>query len=318
MTYDRKAIIGGIETMARNIKTITRNIKMFVSSHVDSIVHDRTKMALAIVLTVLILISVGYFIFRDTRQFGIEDLNKILENKKIAECLVCHSAGQQNVVAKDTIDMPSSCYKCHREDLDFLVPVSKQVHIYHEGNISILPGYPKDIDYSLRHKEILGDCSTCHAYDSNKPPACIRCHSGDHVNSKKGIDCLSCHGKLDSLFNHNAINLETHNIFGNDSCSMCHSSDKITLELANGNRVSITQSSNLCKQCHSGTYKKWMNGNHLSNVECIMCHNPHSPKHVNQTIIEITKDINAEKKANDTSPKPTQNKDIVIQKPGYK
>lgn len=300
MTYDKKAIIGGIKTMARNIKTS-------ISSLAQPIVHDKKKMAIVIVLTVLILISLGYFIFRDTHRFGVEDLNRIIENKKIAECMVCHAAGQQKVIAKDTIDMSSSCYKCHRENLDFFVPVSKQVHVYHEGNVSILPGYPKDVDYSLRHKEILGDCSTCHVYSSDKPPTCIKCHSGNHVNSKKGVDCLSCHGKLDSLFRHGTIKLETHNIFGNESCDMCHSSDKISLELANGNRVPITQSGNLCKQCHSGIYKIWVSGGHIANAECVVCHDPHSPKHVNQTIIDITKDINAGKKINDTYSKPKDN-----------
>lgn len=305
MTYDKKVVIGGIKTMARNIKT-------FIINNVDSIIHNKTKMALVIVLTLLVLINLTYFVFRDTHQFGIEDLNRILENKKVAECLICHVAGQQKVIAKNTVDISSSCYKCHREDLDFLVPLSKQVHIYHEGNTSILPGYPRDVDYSLRHKEILGDCSNCHVYEESKPPACTRCHSGDHINSKKGIDCLSCHGKLDNLFRHGTISLETHNIFGNESCNMCHSSDKIALELANGNRVPITQSSKLCKQCHSGTYNKWTSGNHLANAECVVCHNPHSPKHVNQTIIDIAKDINAEKKANEVTPKATSSEEIQI------
>lgn len=309
MTYDKKTLVDNIKTIMHGAKIMTYDIKNAMKNKISSIIHDRTRLALAIVLTVLVLINLGYFIFRDTHQFGIEDLNRIIENKKVAECMVCHAVGQQKIVAKDTIDMSSSCYKCHREDLDFLVPVSKQVHIYHEGNASILPGYPKEVDYSLRHKEILGDCSTCHVYDMSRPPTCTKCHSGDHVNSKKGVDCLNCHGKLADLFRHGTINLETHNIFGNESCDMCHSSDKISLELANGNRISITQSSKLCKQCHSGTYEKWVNGGHVADTECVVCHNPHSPKYVNQTIIDITKDINAERIANDTRSKPKNNKD---------
>lgn len=288
-------------------------------------IMNRTKLALVIVLTILISVNLWYFIFRDRDTQGIdstEDLNKILENKKIAECPSCHDTDERigTVIAKDTIDISSSCYKCHRDDIDFLVPVSKQVHIYHEGNATVLPGYLRGVDYSLRHKDTLGECSTCHVYDSSKPPTCTRCHSGNHVDSKKskGMDCLGCHGRLDDLFRHGSINLETHNIFGNDSCNMCHSSDKIVLELANGNRISITQSSNLCKQCHSGAYKKWIKGDHLANIECVICHNPHSPKHVNQTIIDITKDINAEKKETLPPVGSTEDKGITISKPGYR
>jgi hypothetical protein len=253
------------------------------------------------------------------REIRKARLDAIIGNRQILECTKCHDSGQPSVIAKDTINRSSSCYNCHREDIDFLVSnITEQVHIYHEGNTSVLPGYPKRIDYSVRHKEILGGCETCHVYVRNRPPECIRCHSGNHIDQKKGMNCLDCHINIERLFRHNAIRLEIHNIFGNESCRMCHSSDKITLELANGNKIPIIQASNLCKQCHSGIYKEWANGNHISSVECIICHNPHSPKNINQTILEIAKEITSEKekKVGITPPKPEKGEGI-IRRPDY-
>lgn len=312
MAYNIRKIIDNIKSKLREI--VTRDN---VKANMRAIIQDRKKMAIVVILGLSLLLVTGYIIFhKEAYRYGIQDLNNYLENKKFPECQTCHTSGQQTVIAKNTINMQSSCYECHREDVGFFVPVSKQVHIYHLGNISVLPGYPKEVDYSVRHKEILGSCETCHVYTSDKPPTCTKCHSGDHINSKKGIDCLSCHGNLNDLFKHNDIKLETHNVFGNESCNMCHSPDKIVLELANYNTIPITISSRLCKQCHSGIYKDWINGNHVYNIECIYCHNPHSPKNVNQTLINITKDITVAKKAKETPPAPTP-ENIQIVRPTY-
>lgn len=310
MAYDK--IVGNIKSKLRKI--VTRDN---VKANMKTIIKDRKKMAVIIVIGFFLILVTSYLLLhKETYRYGISDLNNYLENKKFPECQMCHASGQQTVVAKNTINLRTSCYVCHREDIGFFIPISKQVHIYHQGDTSILPGYPKEIDYSTRHKDILGSCETCHVYTSDKPPTCTRCHSGDHVNSKKGIDCLSCHGDINNLFKHNDIKLETHNIFGNESCNMCHSPDKIVLELANNGRVSITTSSKLCKQCHSGVYKDWSQGNHFYSMECIYCHNPHSPKNVNQTLVNITKDINAAKSVKKTPPVPTP-ANIQIGVPSY-
>lgn len=305
MTYDKiKAAVGRIKPIIGGIAKI--------------IFHDRKKMAIAIIMIVSLMLAASYFVFRDTHKFTQKDLDKILENKKIIECAMCHTPGQKSVIAKETIDMSSSCYQCHREDINFLIPtVTKDVHTYHKGDPSVLPGYPSEIDYSARHKEILGSCDACHVYESGKPPICTKCHSGEHIEQKKSLVCGNCHGSVDDLFKHRLVKFETHNIFGNKSCNMCHSSDKITLELANGNKVAITQPSKLCKQCHSGIYKEWTNGDHLSTVECVACHNPHSPKYVNQTIIDIAQEISAQKKVEETPVKPVDTNIIPRRKYDY-
>jgi len=239
----------------------------------------------------------------DSKQSQAE-LNAILGGRQPLDCTKCHTAGQSPVIANNTINISSSCYKCHREDIKFLVTVSKDIHIYHEGNIKSLPSIGMS-EYTARHKETYdNNCNSCHVWRSDRVPECTRCHEGEHIESKKGTDCGFCHGSLDNLFRHGTIRLDIHNIFENNSCRMCHSPDKITLELANGQKVPITQASNLCKQCHSATYKDWLNGNHISAVECVICHNPHSPKNINQTILEIAGKITAEKKV---EPTPTTN-----------
>ncbi|VVB92523.1 Cytochrome c3 [uncultured archaeon] len=236
------------------------------------------------------------------------ELNAMLGGRQPLDCTKCHTAGQSPVNANDTINISSSCYKCHREDIKFLVNISKEIHIYHEGNIKALPSIGMS-EYTARHKETYdNNCNSCHAWRSDRTPECTRCHEGGHIESKKGTDCGLCHGSLDNLFRHETIRLEIHNIFENKSCRMCHSQDKISLELANGQKVPITQASNLCKQCHSGTYKDWLNGNHISGVECVICHDPHSPRNINQTILGIAGKITAEKKVGPT-PTPDSNND---------
>ena len=211
----------------------------------------------------------------------------VVINGKVVECTACHTTGQSDVIAKNTINN-AACYKCHRSDIEFSIPISKEVHIYHEGDISILP----DLDYMKRHKstrfiesedrwvrENTSDCSACHvAFAGDDPMDCTKCHvAGNHVNNHDNFYCESCHGFTNDLFKHSPIDLVTHDVFGEDSCLMCHSPDLIQLELANGNLVPITKPSGLCKQCHLEVYNGWSEGNHHSNEECTTCHNPHSP-----------------------------------------
>lgn len=245
------------------------------------------KIIVVILIALFLLFSIIIFEGDDEIKDKQDRLNAI---KQPIDCSRCHTTGQPAFTAGDTIDM-QSCYRCHRADIGFLVPISKEVHGYHKGNTSILPGYPYDIDYSARHKDILQDCNTCHIYKSGTSPACAACHSGRHIENKKSILCENCHGSLDRLFGHESITLETHDVFGNRSCKMCHSPDKTALELANGKKVPIDRASNLCKQCHFRVFGEWKNGDHVSVIECAMCHNPHSPKNINQTILKIAKTL---------------------------
>lgn len=296
------------------------NLKLIKNLKLNNI-SKRRKIIIIIVLSIFLIFSISSFIFgenedqkaKEIRKIRQDKLDAIIGNKQTIDCIRCHTTGQPSFVAKDTINKLSSCYNCHREDIDFLAETSsKIVHIYHEGNLSVLPGYPNEVDYSTRHKDILGSCTTCHVYQIGKTPPCIVCHSGKHIEEKKSMVCADCHGQLSDLFRHKTVELQTHNIFGNNSCRMCHSSDKIALELANGNRVTMVQSSALCKQCHYGIYKQWANGDHISVVGCVICHNPHSPKNINQTILNIAKEITAEKKVETTPSKANSEKNVPV------
>lgn len=192
------------------------------------------------------------------------------------DCPECHTKGQLPVVAADTINL-SACYKCHREGVEFSIPISVQVHGYHEGNRSM--PYPP-LDYIARHPESAGSaCSACHINPGDKPKDCKNCHvSGMHIENNRDKECQSCHGMTSDLFRHPAINLITHEIFANRSCDMCHSKDRLSLQLINGAGVSVSKASDLCRQCHFGTYRAWAANSHHSKDECTTCHNPHSPK----------------------------------------
>ncbi len=198
----------------------------------------------------------------------------VVPSKKSLDCMTCHTK-QVTFRAKDTINQ-NTCNNCHKEDVEFLVPVGAGVHNFHKGNISLLPS----ANYIERHKEdIAVSCDACHIFVSTEIPDCRQCHKGnDHV-SRTDKACSSCHGYLNELFKHNSINLVTHDKFGQKSCSaMCHSDDRVSLRLINNVPISIADSSRLCKQCHYGVYNDWAKKSHFSVQTCTDCHNPHDPE----------------------------------------
>lgn len=274
--------------MANKIKDIIMIYNQKIVTIREAISKMSRKRIFAMtVLVCIILSTLGYMFFNDEYEY-ITKINKEKE-KMMTECIKCHTAGQSTVLAKDTIGN-GICYNCHKEGVEFLIPVSLKVHTYHEGNRSLIPTFQPD--YLSRHKQNVGSCDGCHIYYEGSPPDCTRCHvTGVHMETNKDKVCISCHNSTNNLFKHPSIRekLTTHNVFSEDSCGMCHSSDKIGLQLANGGRVSITTASKLCKQCHYQTYKEWSNGKHLLNIECTICHNPHSPK-LKMSDLNITKE----------------------------
>lgn len=253
----------------------------------------RKKVAILIGIGIITAIGIVAYTFLQ----GVEDAEYIIqydinkEGKKIAECTKCHTRGQ-SVNAEDTLGK-DVCYNCHKKGVEFLVPISSEIHKFHDGNSSVLP----EADYLSRHKEDIGSCDSCHVYTRERPTECKRCHGvGSHVRTDKM--CVSCHNLTSNLYRHKFIELQTHDIFSNRSCDMCHSKDKISLQLANGIPVPFTAASRLCKQCHFGIYDAWSNKGHIDTVECTICHNPHSPK-LNMSDLNITK-ITSEKEESKT------------------
>ena len=90
------------------------------------------------------------------------------------------------------------------------------------------------------------------------------------------LDCLACHTKVLSL--HDKLGS------GNQACWSCHdAADMGKLHLADGSQLSLSNSTQLCGQCHQGRYNAWKEGTHgisgtIAAVECTGCHEPHQPQ----------------------------------------
>ncbi len=90
------------------------------------------------------------------------------------------------------------------------------------------------------------------------------------------LDCLSCHPRTLKL--HDKLGL------GNKACWVCHdSTDMNMLHLVDGTRLPLTDSPQLCGQCHQGRYDAWKEGTHgtpgvVATERCSDCHNPHQPQ----------------------------------------
>jgi len=248
------------------------------------------------------------------------------EIKDAVQCAKCHKRDQPIVIASDTIDI-SSCYKCHNIDFGFTIPISEQVHAFHQGNISIYSRENLSIlspsDYYSRHKGDDENCENCHIWTIDKLPDCKRCHSKQHIDNNKDNDCLSCHGSLNNIFNHGIIKLETHDIFKDRQCDMCHSKERTRFQLANGKTLDSSKSSLLCKQCHFETYNKWVGGKHLSTVNCVICHNPHSPTSVNMTKVNIiiaasSNDVEKEDDKKEDKKSKEDELEAILRRPSYR
>lgn len=223
------------------------------------------------------------------------------------ECSNCH-AGTGVVKALDTLATDKgTCLKCHNPDYP-PQPIGYNTHLTHVGK------YSAKVDYIKRHPSsgITLNCGDCHRVVID----CRECHVKDipHIKGAKGekLDrgekCNECHGRIDNLFKHPDISVKIHDIFDDktNTCKMCHNPDSMSsLQLANNEVVFINESYKLCRQCHSGFYNKWNDGDHWANKifpkfnieyraglqdylnswedkwkkdnRCAKCHNPHRP-----------------------------------------
>lgn len=222
-----------------------------------------------------------------------------------ADCSVCHTDIGTPVKAKDTIEISSfTCLKCHDSDY---APTSMgyNTHLVHIGSYSV------SVDYLKRHPDVAKSlsCDSCHI----KIIDCRDCHIKGlpHIKPPIGDNCQGCHGTVDKLFRHPAINLQIHNLFNSNKsdCTICHNPENMrSLKLASDQIVPIQESHRLCYQCHSGSYNLWNNGSHYANKTipknrnimmspelldnwndkwrkdntCTSCHNPHNPSELYQ------------------------------------
>ena len=98
------------------------------------------------------------------------------------------------------------------------------------------------------------------------------------------LDCQACHTQELSL--HDKLGS------GNQACWSCHDAvDMGKLHLADGSQLSLSDSTQLCGQCHQERYKAWTEGTHgisgtVAAVKCTGCHDPHQPQ---IALLDITK-----------------------------
>lgn len=94
--------------------------------------------------------------------------------------------------------------------------------------------------------------------------------------SDQPLNCISCHDKT----------LSYHDKFGSgtEACWTCHDNiEMASLRLGNGYKLPLSESSQLCGQCHQKRYNAWKEGTHgvpgtVATVKCTECHDPHQPQ----------------------------------------
>ena len=225
------------------------------------------------------------------------------------DCSKCHTTepGKSAIKAKDTIEISeNTCLRCHNPEYP-PTPIGYNTHLVHVGK------YSAKVNFILRHPDVSKsiNCGNCHSQIFD----CKNCHvvGIPHIAPPLGDNCQGCHGQIDNLFRHPAINLTIHNIFHTNStkdCTMCHNPDNMrSFELASGDIVPMEESYKLCRQCHSSFYNQWDAGSHYVNKTlpqnsgtygegvgadknwegnwrkentCSNCHNPHNPSELYQ------------------------------------
>ncbi len=102
--------------------------------------------------------------------------------------------------------------------------------------------------------------------------------------SGNGLDCLNCH--LKTLDGHDKLGT------GNEACWVCHFSTTMgVLHLADNTQLPLSDSSQLCAQCHQERYNAWTEDTHgipvwggepaipdTTKTTCTDCHEPHQPQ----------------------------------------
>jgi signal peptidase len=237
----------------------------------------------------------------------------LFANTSVAlDCSKCHTTdpGKSPIKAKDTIEISeNTCLKCHSSAYP-PTSIGYNTHLVHVGK------YSAKVDFLSRHPDASKsiNCGDCHKQIFD----CKNCHVKGipHIAPPPGDNCQGCHGQLDNLFQHPAINLKIHNIFGLNStkdCTMCHNPDNmLSFKLASGDIVPMEDSYKLCQQCHGTLFNQWNDGSHFVNKQlppqsdaasydyggtgtdqnwednwrrentCANCHNPHNPSELYQ------------------------------------
>jgi len=147
--------------------------------------------------------------------------------------------------------------------------VSK-IHMVNLILLFMVPSMPKG--------NIIAEVKTMPRIKKIKNFPCSKCHKNKKRNFQISLPLNSPHNEI--VFNHMpSIN----------SCYQCHSKNNIKgLILRDGRKLSLSNSNQLCWQCHGEIKNDWRTGLHGKETgswlttkyrySCIECHEAHSPR----------------------------------------
>ena len=232
------------------------------------------------------------------------------------DCLSCHTTGYSSDTGMYVIDSVS-CEECHGPGNTMYV--NNTVALCAECHTGPYPTYEEWKSSGPAHGN--ATCYTCHdqhtaglVFDT-PTETCGQCHEFEvaavdkTLHGQSGVQCSDCHmafvpanfttgkpGYTGHSFNVTAAHLDCttchdrplvkHDVLGSRAfaCLSCHGEiHKLELKLVNGTVYPLTESAELCGQCHIQRYNWWKDGIHVethvanSTATCVDCHEPHDP-----------------------------------------
>ena len=172
----------------------------------------------------------------DGNIIGLEALQAMDENMRVAMCLQCHTGQSHDWDTSDHVNSGISCADCHGDQVHFAVKATPAGDYRNQAEFCIQCHSNQVADFRMpsRHRVLEGQmsCNDCH------DP-----HAGFEATGWNGLNdtCLECHTEVGGpyVFEHEAVTGE--------DCTACHKAhgsmhDKL-----------LTQDGNtLCMQCHYG------------------------------------------------------------------
>lgn len=232
--------------------------------------HKLPILAGVAILLLLMVFYTDYLYMKRDTNYTIEDIvnDTSIVNVTVYgdNCYSCHNKS----LSRSGVDT-NRCNVCHMQapHNDPKPPSTfsdmgarKTIHIQHAGGVT-----------SQR------ECMSCHG-----TPACNRCHPG-HVSTPEfniSRTCQECHGGFPEPRGHqeqrSTFKQSVHSWMGR--CNTCHQGTELkfkTLAVYN-----LTNSSQLCSNCHSMQYKDTghypvsnVSGTIVEDKRCVDCHDPH-------------------------------------------
>lgn len=259
-------------------------IPVKVATYKSYIIDHKLPILVGIAIFLLLMVFVTNYIYikknsdNDSDNSTIDGINATTNVTVYSgSCSDCHNKS----LSRSGVDT-NKCNVCHMEaphgnprppstynDMG----VRKTIHLQHSSSVTNQKG-----------------CQGCHA-----PPACNKCHSG-HISTPEfniSKNCQECHGGFPEPRGHqeqrSTFKKSVHSWMGR--CNTCHKGTD--LRFKNLATYNLSNSSQLCSDCHSAQYKdathyatRNVSGNIIEDKKCVDCHNPHTGPGAETSLIE--------------------------------